>query len=108
MAALDRVGNPIQPGSYIVYSFLLGQSAALKVGKVLRVWAVDGDRSWQSGQRIRVVGVEKRYGGHDGHGLGYVVNKPGTLMFPDRCLVIPEESLDRETFDLLKDVEVVK
>lgn len=77
---IDKAGQEVRVGDYIVYGHALGRCAALKFGKVLKIETVKDYREecW----RIRVLGIEK----------GYSKAKPwdisqGTLQFPDRTIL---------------------
>ena len=94
---LDKLGKTIFEGAFIVYASLLGRSAALQIGKVLKV-ARAPERAYasayESGWRIRVQGVTTHFDGKP------ELLKPGTLMFPDRVAVIDD-------LDLPADVEAL-
>jgi hypothetical protein len=94
---LDKLGQEITVGCYIVYGHQLGRSAMLKVGKVLAIRIVPKPEfGYDSGYRITVVGVEE---------LPWEkvpkLGRKGTLQFPDRCIVIPEGIIPAKYLELL-------
>jgi len=92
----DKLGREIKIGDYIVYGSLLGQSAALRIGKVL---ALKEDPT-----RITVWGVE------DGVDLPHykkqakLVYAKGHLSFPERVIVLRSQDVPRQYLTLLEPV----
>jgi hypothetical protein len=94
---LDKLGQEITVGCYIVYGHLLSRSAGLKVGKVLGLRTTKKPEfGFDSGYRVTVVGVEE---------LPWEkvpkLGRKGTLQFPDRCIVIPEGIIPAKYLELL-------
>lgn len=90
---LDKFRQPIVVGDIIVYGHALGRCAALKIGKVLDIRTAP---SWRTGTegldwRISVQGVDD--GGTYARSPAKL-GKKGTLMFPDRMLVVGHEAAD--------------
>lgn len=98
---LDKFNKPISVGDYIVYGHLLSRSAALKVGRVIGVTQKEKRGPYDSGWAIRVVGVEDSWS-HVEPRLG----KPGTILFPNRCLVVHSGHVPEKFFDLLYEMGV--
>ena len=97
---LDICEREIKPGAYIAYWYALGRCAALKLGKVVKIIAWNNGLNHRSlpdyVYRITVVGVEEQhaYDRTTGtHGVIPMLSKKGTLMFPNRCLVLDERRI---------------
>ena len=93
----DKMGQPISVGCFIVYGTLLGRCAALKIGRVEKIRCV---KSWSYRDqqfRIAVRSVDDSWSHTDPKQSA----KVGTLMFPDRMLVLPEVMLKPEYRALL-------
>jgi hypothetical protein len=94
---LDKSGNPIEVGTYIVYGHALGRCAGLRFGKVLGIKRKPKPsyrefHSLDSQWSITVIG-------YDDDSLmrrDKACDRAGTLGFPDRILVIPKEWLTEE------------
>jgi hypothetical protein len=78
---VDKSGQTVRVGDYILYASSLGRCAALSFGRILKIELVDG-KDW----RIGFIGVDDYYG---------MKLKKGTLQFPDRLVLanafIPEQ-----------------
>ena len=89
---LDKLGRPIVVGAYIVYGHAIDRSAALRIGRVLTIKWVDlrpwDDKSEARACRIRVQGVDDDWAPN-----GPELCKPGTLMYPERTIVVPSEQV---------------
>lgn len=97
----DIFGRDIVPGCYIIYGTLLGRSAAIKVGKVLKAYRIEKSEyaaASDSDCRITVTSAEKS----NWNGKWSATNK-GTLLFPNRCVVTPESDIPKEVLELLND-----
>jgi len=94
----DKLGKQIEVGAFIVYGSLLGRSAALKIGKVLKIAAYPKDSGY-SNIAIGVQGVERNYSWDPKPGDVKLGGK-GTLQFPDRCLVVNPADLPKNIQDL--------
>jgi hypothetical protein len=99
----DKVGVEITPGCLVAYAIQVGDSPALRVGKVLRVeqkpHAYVQDRLED---RITVMGVE------DGWGCDVppvLLSKKSTLQFPRRLVVLDPERVDPKYRALLDGVQ---
>lgn len=99
----DRLGRGIVVGSYIAYGHALGRCAGLRIGKVTAIknappeaarWPNDTD--W----RITVMGVDDDWN----HRARELCKRKGTLMFPDRTVIIEYDKLPRVYQDLLREV----
>ena len=81
----DKLGALISVDDIIVYGHALGRCAALRIGKVVAIRALENrfHRATQPDWRITVRGVD------DGWGDGpKTLCKKGTLMYPDRIIVL--------------------
>jgi hypothetical protein len=101
---LDKIGQPIQEGSYIVYGHALGRCAALKIGLVLKVAVIDPKHSSLSKHRITVVGVDEYNPFNTNKQIPYLT-KIGTLQFPDRAIVLPRERIPQAYLELFDEYQ---
>ena len=93
----DKLGKPITPGCYIAYGHALGRCAALRIGMVLAVKKSTG--IGYSDARITVIGVDD-----DWRDKPPVLNfRVGTLMFPNRTIVLSPKSVPPEYRKLFKE-----
>lgn len=90
---LDKLGQSIAVGSYLVYGHAMGRSAGLRIGRVLAVkrnepvaWGSEHDRA--GAWRIRVQGVDD-----DWTHRAPELCRPGTLQFPERTIVVQPEQV---------------
>lgn len=83
----DKLGQEIVVGSYIAYGHALGRCAGLRVGRVDRI--VQKDDTYRMGWQwaITVTHVDDDWS-HTPPTLG---NRRGTLMFPNRMIVLAPE-----------------
>jgi len=81
---LDKGGNIVRVGDFIVYAHLMGRSAALKFGKVVAIKSKEKKYSCGSGFVITVLGVEDY-----GWGSNYprLAGRKGALQWPNRTLL---------------------
>lgn len=101
---VDKIGQPITAGCYIAYGHALGLCAAIRLGKVLRVAHVEKEWSDKPVLRITVQGIEDGWGGRPPK----LVGRKGTLMFPDRMIVLDPATLPKAIFALLDPIPVLK
>ena len=97
----DKTGkSEIEVGSYIVYATTLGRSSALKFGKIVGI-NPPKQQAYQEGEDLsyRVVGVDDNW-----HILPPELNKPGTLLYESRIVVLPFEMLPDYAQKFLKDL----
>jgi hypothetical protein len=87
----DKLGKPIEPGCYIAYGHALGRCAGLRIGMVLAVKTIKSGlaRPGYSDVRITVIGVDDDW--RDDPLM--LNNRTGTLMFPDRVIVLSPKSI---------------
>jgi hypothetical protein len=105
----DKLGQEIIVGSLVVYGSLLGRSAALRVGQVLKLRALlppyrrSGDEiDW----RITVQGIdddsfEYENGRWTGRRIVALCAHKGTLMFPTRMIVVSPATIPLKYRQLL-------
>lgn len=98
----DKTGKQeIKVGSYIVYATTLGRSSALKFGKVISRDVPKEPEAFQNkgDYRYRVVGIDDNW-----THLPPELNKPGTLLYETRIIVLPFEMLPDYAQKMLKDL----
>jgi hypothetical protein len=100
MSILDKSGNEINVGDYIVYGHNLGRCAGLKFGKIMNIDYEETGNHWQPFKfSIGVIGVDDDWNFQDAR-----LSRKGTLQFPDRIIVLPFEKLPDYAKKLLKDI----
>jgi len=99
----DKLGRVIEVGDYIVYAHALDRSAALQFGKVLRVKVGDGGMYQQrpDGSVITVIGCNEYGWSPDKTGRWVLNRSTGTLLFPNRTIVIDGHALPNNVRELL-------
>lgn len=101
---LDKLGQTIRPGSIIIYGHALGRCAALRIGKVIRVGLKKPDIGFLYGQpqeRITVQGIDDERSSEEPK----LTKTKGTLMFPDRIVVMNPSLLPEKIKKLLERVK---
>lgn len=91
----DKTGKQeIEVGSYIVYATTLGRSSALKFGKVIGINIPKEPEAYQKKGdcSYRVIGIDDNWF-HMNKNMKPELNKPGTLLYGYRMVVIPFEFL---------------
>ena len=104
---LDKLGQEIKPGSIIAYGHALGRCAGLRIGKVLKTEIKPPERYHSSQSlriRITVRGVDDDWS----HKEAELTSKSGTLMFPDRIIVLDPATLPDKFMRLLNTVPVIE
>ena len=81
---IDKLGQEITVGSYIAYGHALGRCAGIRIGKVLKLDIKYDPYSHLPGLRITVQGVDDDWS----HKKLALTAKKGTLMYPDRMIVL--------------------
>jgi hypothetical protein len=86
----DKLGQDIRVGSYIAYGHALGRCASIKIGRVLKLTSkpLDPLTYSSSPHRLSVVGVEDDLSHYDIKKYPLTLSKLGTLMYPDRIVVL--------------------
>ena len=98
---LDKVGQEITVGSYIVYGHALGRCAGLRFGKVLRVkYEKTDDWSQKKTFKIKVWGIDDEWTSYE----PVLCSTPGTLNFPDRILVVDSKLVPPDFLALLQNI----
>jgi hypothetical protein len=99
----DKLDQDIRVGSYIAYGHALGRCAAIKIGRVLKLTSKPDDpiTCSSSPHRLTVVGIEDDlvWIGRDKYPPK--LSKIGTLLYPDRVLVLNPSMLTPEYKALL-------
>lgn len=102
---LDRMNQEIKVGSIIAYGHALGRCAGLRIGKVTKIREEEVKNDWGRGKHweygIQVMGVDDDW---DDEKPKLCVKK-GTLMYPDRTIVLDESKVPEKYLNLLKDVK---
>jgi hypothetical protein len=97
MEVLDKLGKPITEGCFIAYGHALGRCAGLRIGKVLKVAPRVKTYGSDSGVSITVWGIDDEWS----HSPVTLCKTKGTLLFPDRIVVLDREQVRKEYRDLL-------
>lgn len=89
----DKLGQPIEPGAIIAYGHALGRCAALRIGKVVKVALKENYSRMEP--RITVQGVDDDWADwrtddeeFDKRHPIKLTTRKGTLMFPNRTIVL--------------------
>ncbi len=98
----DKLGNEIVPGCFITYASEQGDSPVLKIGRVTKISTKErktfGGKTFTE-YRIQCHSIENWSG-------KTLQEKKGTLMFPERIVVIDRLAIKKEYLDLLNSVEL--
>ncbi len=102
----DKLGCLIRPGDWIAYGHLLSRSAGLRIGKVVSIQhAKPGYVSPYAKEppkldvHITVQGIEDCYGWRNDPPK--LCSRKGTLLFPDRTIVLDSKMLPAKYRELL-------
>lgn len=103
LKAYDKIGQEITDGCYIAYGSLSGRSACLKIGKVQKLTIDVGEHRYSPGTihltyRIRVQGLPMWSSKDD-------LGKPGTLQYPERCIVLNPNTIDPSIMKTLQKIK---
>lgn len=102
MTPFDKVGKEIKVGSIIAYGHALDRSAALRIGKVLKITPSNPEYHYDSGFKITVWGVDDEWSSiYENPGL---CKSKGTLLFPDRMVVLDPAMLPPIYAELLSPI----
>jgi hypothetical protein len=97
----DKLGQPVNVGDIIAYGHALGRCAGLRIGRILRLQEPDPNASrWavRANWRATVIGIDDDWE----QNAPKLNTRTGTLMFPNRWLVLRAADLPRTHFDLLE------
>lgn len=103
----DMFGRQLHPGDAILYGYNVSRSAAIKVGKILKIDFPDPGqplhRAANRLHRIRVAGITREFlNFQDRYQTSLKVGHPGTLLFPGDIIRIEADILPpayRDVFD---------
>ena len=94
---VDKLGQEITVGAYIVYGHAYGRAAALRLGRVLAIKEKDQDGTKTT--RYSVIGVDDDYAWWGVKPR--LVSKKSTLLYDARIIVLPREMIPPEIKSLL-------
>lgn len=98
MKVLDKAGNEIKIGDFIIYGHALGRCAGLRYGKVLGFEEAEVSL-WNKEKTtyLKTIGVD------DNWGNPHLNKRAGTLQFPEsRVLIVSENQIPVRVLELLK------
>lgn len=98
----DKLGQEIKVGSFVAYGHALGRCAGLRIGKVLKL-AMRKDPSWSDKEGLAIVvwGIDDEW---PSMYEPVLCKSKGYLQFPDRIVVMPEETVSEAYRKLLEPV----
>ena len=100
----DKAGRTVKPGDIIVYGKSFGRSAGMQYGKVLGVerkaspYFYPGSTYPKTVERLRFVGVDESLSKR-------ALQKPSTLSYGDRILVVSWQQVGKAALKLLDTVD---
>jgi hypothetical protein len=80
MMPVDKIGQEIAVGAYIVYGHALGRSAGLRLGKVLAI---------NDNGNFTIIGVDAEWS----HRQPSLLSKKSTIKFNDRIVVLSPDKV---------------
>lgn len=97
----DKIGQRIVPGSIIAYGHAMGRCAGIRIGKVIKTQWKDVEKySYSPSCRITVHGIDDDWSSQPPK----LALKKGTLMFPDRIIVLNPSTIPSAYQCLLDDI----
>lgn len=88
-APLDKAGQEIHVGDYIVYGHALGRCAGLRFGRVVWITEKEPNHRNEPKHHFTVRGIDDDWGGK----IAKLNDRKGTLQFAERILVIDKALL---------------
>ena len=103
---LDKIGQEIKPGCYVAYGHLMGNSAGLRIGKVMAVKSEIAYKYYRdiTVYRITVRGIDDDWD-YDRPKLN---KRDGTLEYPNRILVLNPKTLPGKYRELLDPIPLME
>jgi hypothetical protein len=107
MKAIDKLGREIVSSNFIAYGHNLGRCAGLRLGVVIEVRTKANEWSGKVSVNLLVIGIDDDYSpiGEGGARKNAKQMKPlprkSTLLFPERTVIVPHESVPRDVVDAL-------
>ena len=100
----DKAGRTIKPGDIVIYGKALGRSAGMQYGKVISIFEAEdrnyyGDRGTKMKEKLRFIGID------DGWGFKKALQKPSTLEFSERILVVTRKQVNAGALKLLDTID---
>lgn len=95
----DKAGRTIKPGDIVVYGKALGRSAGMQYGLVTGVVKTRDRWSDKLVEKLQFIGVD------DGWDEKRSLQKPSTLSFGDRILVVTRDQVEKAALKLLDTID---
>lgn len=99
----DKSGKDIKPGDIIVYGKALGRCAGMQYGKVLYITLSDNKYRYMGLRKVekaRFIGVD------DGWDDEKSLQKPSTLEFSERILIVSRKQVNAQALKLLDGIKL--
>jgi len=100
MRFLDKCGDAVRPGDFIVYGHALGRCAGLRYGRVIAIKEGNLDYD-KKGPKLHVIGLDD-----DRSYKKPRLCKKGVLSFSSRVLKVNKSQIPAPALELLETVEV--
>ena len=97
MKHLDMFGKEIKIGDYILYAGMRGNSADMKVGKVISLQIRTSERNYNQCPTITVIGIRKGYQGN-----WYRNSRKGIIDRLDNVFVVHEAYVPKKLKELME------
>jgi hypothetical protein len=97
----DKAGRKVCRGDLIVYGHNLGRCAGLRFGVVKDIAKRTTSWNRQEEFSIRVRGMDDDWNWKPENIK--LCDKDGTLMYPDRCLLVTDDALPKEYAEILRE-----
>lgn len=99
---VDKLGQNIEVGNYIVYGRVLGRGAGLRIGKILAIktkndYTYNNINTYTTVHHFTVIGVNDGWDHHEPK----LLTKKSTLLFNTRIIVLKPEMLPHKIKTLL-------
>ena len=99
----DKAGRTIKPGDIVIYGKSLGRSSGMQYGKVISIF--EGPAPYSYGSRDKMEEKLRFIGIDDGWGFKKALQKPSTLSFSERILVVTRKQVNAGALKLLDTVD---
>lgn len=101
----DKAGRTINPGDIVVYGKALGRSAGMQYGKIIDLvevedhWRYTPTGKPKMTEKLRFIGIDDNWGNRK------LLQKPSTLAFGDRILVVTRKQVNAGALKLLDTID---